>query len=164
MFSCGSPVRSCWAELKYDRILAVVGRGFELWLLKVQENWIPSIFSLTGWQVCREQQSGTAVSSQVQIGEIIKLNGRVELLESNITSSSSHDTQSATNGQLLEAIDQENTYSSWEKQLKAVVALASYLTLTEFTNRILICTLDTAQVRQVGTWSPGKAGRNLEPR
>ena len=38
MFYCGPPVRSCWAELKYDRILVVRGSGFELWLLKVQEN------------------------------------------------------------------------------------------------------------------------------
>ena len=51
MFSSGSLVRSCWAEVKYDRILAVGGRGFELWLLKVQKNIISSIFSLRGWQV-----------------------------------------------------------------------------------------------------------------
>ena len=48
MFSSGSLVRSCWAEVKYDRILAVGGRGFELWLLKVQKNIISSIFSLRG--------------------------------------------------------------------------------------------------------------------
>ena len=35
LFSSGSPVRACWAELKYDRIVAVGGRGFKLWLLKV---------------------------------------------------------------------------------------------------------------------------------
>ena len=51
MFYCGSLVRSCWTELKYDRILAVGGRGFELWVLKVQENRISSIFSPTSWQV-----------------------------------------------------------------------------------------------------------------
>ena len=48
MLSCGSPARACWAELEYDRIIAVGGRGFELWLLKVQKNGISSILSLTG--------------------------------------------------------------------------------------------------------------------
>ena len=51
MFSCGSPVRSCWAELKYDRILAVGGRSFELWLLKFQKDGISSILNPTGWRV-----------------------------------------------------------------------------------------------------------------
>ena len=51
MFSSGSPVRSCWAELKYERILAVGGGGFELWPLKVQKNWICCISSLKGWQI-----------------------------------------------------------------------------------------------------------------
>ena len=51
MFYCGLLDKSCWAELKYARILALWGRGFELWLLKVQKNWISSIFNLTGWPV-----------------------------------------------------------------------------------------------------------------
>ena len=34
MFSCGSLDRSCWAELKYDRILAVGGRG--IWAMTSQ--------------------------------------------------------------------------------------------------------------------------------
>ena len=42
-FFCGLFVRSCWVELKYGNILAFRGRGFELWLLKVQKNWISSI-------------------------------------------------------------------------------------------------------------------------
>ena len=35
------------AELKYNRIIAVGGRGFELWPLKVQKNAISSICNLT---------------------------------------------------------------------------------------------------------------------
>ena len=49
--------RSCWAELKYDRILAVWGRGFELWLLKVQKNRISSIFGRISWQVWYSDES-----------------------------------------------------------------------------------------------------------
>ena len=36
--SCGFLVRSCWAELNYDKILAVGGRDSKLWLLKVQKK------------------------------------------------------------------------------------------------------------------------------
>ena len=32
--------------------LSLWGKGFELWLLKVQKNGAITIFSLTGWQVC----------------------------------------------------------------------------------------------------------------
>ena len=48
MFSCGSPVRAWCVEHKYNQILAVWDRGFELWLLSVQKNEISSIFSPTG--------------------------------------------------------------------------------------------------------------------
>ena len=41
------PARACSVELKYDKILAVGGRGCELGLLKVQKNRISSIFRLT---------------------------------------------------------------------------------------------------------------------
>mgnify|MGYP001794100048 CR=1 FL=1 len=76
MFSCGLLDRPCWAELKYARILAVEGSVLELWLLKVQDNWISGIFSLTGWQVwysdrltglvlCQVDRSGTLTDWQV---------------------------------------------------------------------------------------------------
>ena len=52
MLSCSSPVRAYWAEYRYNIIVAVWGRGFELWLLKAQKNWISSILSVTGWQLC----------------------------------------------------------------------------------------------------------------
>ena len=57
-FSCGSLIRSCWAELKYGIILASGVRGLKLWLIKVQKTWISSISgpsqsvpSPPGWQV-----------------------------------------------------------------------------------------------------------------
>ena len=40
MFSISSSVRACWAELKCNKMIAVEGRDFELWLLKVEENGI----------------------------------------------------------------------------------------------------------------------------
>ena len=53
MFSCGSPVRACWAEHKYNIILAVFGRGSELWLLKFQEkNRVSSSLNMTCWRLC----------------------------------------------------------------------------------------------------------------
>ena len=63
MFSCGSPARFCWAEVEYDWILAVGGRDFELWLLKIQKNIISSIFSLKYWQVWSGFKSDVKVVS-----------------------------------------------------------------------------------------------------
>ena len=50
MFSCGSPVRPCWAELEYDRILAVGGRGLSYVFPKFRKTIYP-VFS--AWQVDR---------------------------------------------------------------------------------------------------------------
>ena len=51
VFCCGLLVRSCWAELKYGRILAVGGRGTELWLLKAQKDWLSSISGPTTYHL-----------------------------------------------------------------------------------------------------------------
>ena len=41
MFSCGSPVRDCWAEQKRNRIVSVWSRGFQLRLLELQKKQNP---------------------------------------------------------------------------------------------------------------------------
>lgn len=50
MFSCLLLVRFSWAELKYDIIAAVGGRGFDIWLLKV---WHPRSPAFLACQVDR---------------------------------------------------------------------------------------------------------------
>ena len=51
MFSCGSPVIYCWAQIWHNH--SCRGMSFELWLLKVQKSRISSVFSPIGRQICQ---------------------------------------------------------------------------------------------------------------